>query len=90
MIACTCIVGTKHSNIVCHLLTLLQYMHERDIIHRDLKPENLLVMSDADGNLTVKLADFGLSLVGATLLLLNSVVFIRICIVVAALTKIFT
>ncbi|KZF26892.1 cytochrome P450 [Xylona heveae TC161] len=36
----------------------VKYLHERNIVHRDIKPENILVV---DKNLTVKLADFGLS-----------------------------
>jgi len=38
----------------------LEYCHGRGVVHRDLKPDNLLV--SASGHL--KLADFGLSLVG--------------------------
>lgn len=30
-------------------------MHGKNVVHRDLKPENILV----DGNLTLKIADFG-------------------------------
>ncbi|QSZ28690.1 hypothetical protein DSL72_003190 [Monilinia vaccinii-corymbosi] len=36
----------------------LKYLHERGIVHRDIKPENILM---TDGELHVKLADFGLS-----------------------------
>lgn len=36
----------------------VKYLHERNIVHRDIKPENILL---ADKNLSVKLADFGLS-----------------------------
>jgi serine/threonine protein kinase len=38
----------------------LRYLHRHDIIHRDLKPENILIQNDA-GNLTPKIADFGIS-----------------------------
>ncbi|KAG5928105.1 hypothetical protein E4U42_001266 [Claviceps africana] len=36
----------------------VKYLHDRNIVHRDIKPENILL---TDKNLTVKLADFGLS-----------------------------
>ena len=41
----------------------LNHLHEQNIIHRDLKPENLLVTQDEMGRDTLKLADFGLSMV---------------------------
>ncbi|KAG6007788.1 hypothetical protein E4U21_005507 [Claviceps maximensis] len=36
----------------------IKYLHGRNIVHRDIKPENILL---TDKNLSVKLADFGLS-----------------------------
>jgi serine/threonine protein kinase len=35
--------------------------HARGIIHRDIKPENVMVRTEPDGNLTVKVVDFGLA-----------------------------
>jgi serine/threonine protein kinase len=45
--------------VIGPFLSVLHYIHSKDIIHRDIKPENLLL--DANGSL--KLADFGLSIV---------------------------
>jgi serine/threonine protein kinase len=39
----------------------IQYCHSNGIAHRDLKPENLLVHTAANGECTLKIADFGLS-----------------------------
>lgn len=45
--------------VIGPFLNVLHYIHGKEIIHRDIKPENLLL--DASGSL--KLADFGLSIV---------------------------
>jgi len=39
----------------------LAHLHELGIIHRDLKPHNVLISTDADGSLCVKLSDMGIS-----------------------------
>jgi serine/threonine protein kinase len=44
------------------IVLALEYVHSVGVIHRDLKPENLLISSDGH----LKLADFGLSSVGAS------------------------
>jgi eukaryotic-like serine/threonine-protein kinase len=44
-------------NIICELLSALQYAHERKVIHRDIKPANLLI---TPGGVT-KLLDFGVA-----------------------------
>lgn len=43
---------------VSHALTLA---HERGIVHRDLKPSNIFLAEDDDGNVTVKVCDFGIA-----------------------------
>lgn len=37
----------------------LAYMHSQGLCHNDVKPENFLLYEDAEGEYTVKLADFG-------------------------------
>ena len=37
----------------------LEDLEQRKIVHRDLKPSNILLVSDGQGALTAKLADFG-------------------------------
>ena len=43
------------------MLSALWSCHKHRIVHRDLKPGNVLIDEDAAGNVTVKLADFGLA-----------------------------
>jgi serine/threonine protein kinase len=47
--------------VVEPLLQALHYLGQRAIIHRDIKPENILISETG----TVKLADFGLSIVAS-------------------------
>jgi len=49
------------SKIIQQLLSALKHMHSMGFVHRDLKPENVLMSRLEDGQLIVKLADFGLS-----------------------------
>jgi len=49
------------SRIMQQLFSALAYLHENGIVHRDLKLENLLLVKESDPELTLKLADFGLS-----------------------------
>jgi len=43
------------------IVTGVGYIHEQGVCHRDLKLSNILMHRDTDGELTVKLADFGLA-----------------------------
>src|SRR5439155_18896366 len=43
------------------ILYALETAHEAGIVHRDLKPSNLFVQTDRDGQVFVKLLDFGLA-----------------------------
>ncbi|KND01893.1 CMGC/CDK protein kinase [Spizellomyces punctatus DAOM BR117] len=47
--------------ILRQILQGLEYCHARRVAHRDLKPENILLVDDLMGNISIKLADFGLS-----------------------------
>ncbi|MGB1699307.1 MAG: serine/threonine protein kinase, partial [Nannocystaceae bacterium] len=43
------------------LCRALDACHAAGVVHRDLKPSNIMVCSQADGSVTVKLLDFGIS-----------------------------
>ena len=49
-------------NIFKQMTKGLRYIHENNVMHRDLKPENILLTME-DGNLVVKISDFGCSTV---------------------------
>ena len=50
-----------HSTIFLQLAEGLEYIHSNNLIRRDIKPENVLIYVDSKGQITMKLADFGLS-----------------------------
>ena len=41
------------------MANVLKYIHSNDIIHRDIKPQNILGKILPNGNMDIKLADFG-------------------------------
>jgi len=45
--------------IIKQLLSAVFYFHSKGIVHRDLKPENILLDTNDDGDLDIKLIDFG-------------------------------
>lgn len=47
-------------NIVLDILKGIQFLHNNGIAHRDLKPKNIL-LSEENGILSAKIADFGIS-----------------------------
>jgi serine/threonine protein kinase len=47
--------------IVRQLCRALQVAHEAGVVHRDLKPANVFLCEEEDGNLLVKLLDFGVA-----------------------------
>ncbi|HEX6244549.1 MAG TPA: serine/threonine-protein kinase, partial [Polyangiales bacterium] len=50
-------------DLFSQLLTALVALAERGVVHRDIKPENLMLTRGPDGELRLKLVDFGIALV---------------------------
>jgi len=40
----------------------LEYSHSQNVVHRDVKPENILLVRKDQGNLRVRITDFGLAM----------------------------
>ncbi|CAD8070428.1 unnamed protein product [Paramecium primaurelia] len=51
------LTSEQRKKIIRQILDALYYLHRNNIIHRDLKPQNIFL----DGDLNVKLGDFGLA-----------------------------
>jgi len=47
--------------VIPEMCSALAYIHQMGLIHHDIKPENVLIQEDKQGNLSVRLADFGLA-----------------------------
>lgn len=57
------------SKLIREILDAVDYLHQNKVVHRDLKPENLLYSND-DVDADIKIADFGLSkILGSEVLL---------------------
>jgi serine/threonine-protein kinase len=49
------------ARLLSPVIEAVGFAHERNVIHRDLKPENIFLARDANGRVTPKLLDFGIS-----------------------------
>ena len=47
--------------IILKIALGMAYLHSRGLVHRDLKPENLLAKEHCEGDIEVKIVDFGIS-----------------------------
>ena len=48
-------------DIICQIADALDYAHREKILHRDIKPANVMIETDAVGNVTAQVLDFGLA-----------------------------
>ncbi len=51
----------EKKRLFLELLSAVDYLNQNGIIHRDLKPNNILLVQDKDGQLHIKIIDFGIS-----------------------------
>jgi|GEM_PF-5917508 len=49
------------------VMAAVGFAHSRGVVHRDLKPDNILLATDSTGQLTPKVADFGIAKVAGEL-----------------------
>jgi tRNA A-37 threonylcarbamoyl transferase component Bud32 len=57
---------TRIRDIIAQLSNALETVHRHGIIHRDLKPENILISSLPDGTEHVRIIDFGIAKIKAS------------------------
>jgi beta-lactam-binding protein with PASTA domain/serine/threonine protein kinase len=52
--------------ITRQILVAARFAHRRGVIHRDLKPQNVIIDAESDGEIAVKVADFGIARAGSS------------------------
>lgn len=54
------LTNEQRVQIIDQVIAAIEYAHSKEILHRDLAPNNILLFNNSDGNLVVKVSDFGL------------------------------
>ena len=62
IIAKKCYSEWQATCYIQQILDGVRYCHEKNVVHRDLKPENILIHRNYNGDVTLKIADFGLAI----------------------------
>ncbi len=47
--------------LMIQISSVIAFLHDKQIFHRDIKPGNILVTNNENGQMTIKLSDFGLA-----------------------------